>query len=140
MNKVSKILFNELNQVYLIKILSDDPVKLVRGLWESIDKYAYLQEDNYFKYELTDRGREFRVTTENKCVCIRTHSWHPNNDEQELHEDVLSYLCKIGIDVTGHGYCHCVIAPDPMNMFDNAKLIGYTKGYPQCCFCRGKVC
>lgn len=137
MNKVNKLLVNEHGDTYFIRIETDDPVNLVRGLWESIDEYAYFQEDNYFKYELTDRAREFRVTTENKCVCIRTHAWHPSNDKQELHKDVLSYLSKIGLDTISPGYCHCVIAPDPMNMFDDAKLTGYLKGYPECMFCHG---
>ena len=97
-------LVNDAGETYFLKIGVDDPSGFVRGLWESIDKYASAHDDDYFVGELTDRMRDFRTTVSRSMmagheweVCIRTHAWHPQGDKRELHGDVLAYLRGAGV-------------------------------------------
>lgn len=103
-NSVVSRLKNADGHTYFIKIESERPVDLLRGLWKFCDERVGDLPNEYFFGELTDRQRLFRTTVSKSFargsyVCIRTHGHSPRGDTQPLHAKVVEYLESIGIDV-----------------------------------------
>lgn len=104
MENITSQLKNDAGETYFLKVASDQPAAFLRGLWESVDRFASEHDDEYFLGELTDRMRDFRTTVSRGYgvsweVCIRTHAWTPAGDKKELHSDVLDYLQATGVTV-----------------------------------------
>lgn len=99
-DKILKKLTNDKDEVYFLVVASDNPGGLVRELWESVSGlYVGPRDDEDACGEWTDRGREFRTTVGREGVCIRTHAWHPDDDKDQLHKDVLAFLRGRGLEV-----------------------------------------
>ncbi len=98
---------NGRGQTYFVKVWTNYPAALVRGLWQHTNKNMQDYADEYFMGELTERAKMFRTSVQRNytCpsadweVCIRTHARSPSQDTNELYHGVLAYLRGIGLEV-----------------------------------------
>jgi hypothetical protein len=96
-----KLLRNDAGEIYYVKIpmVRTEAATFLQEMWRSIDGDYYPQGADAL-CEWTDRGRCIRSTYSNYGgVCIRTHAWTPEADQDQLHESVLSFLRERGYDV-----------------------------------------